>query len=239
MIAAIIQARMTSSRLPGKVMADVAGEPLLKKMLDRIGRAEGLDEVVVATTGNDDDDPVAELCSNLNISVHRGDEHDVLERFFDAASSVEADTVVRLTADCPMIDPGVLDDAIETFESGKFDYVSNVVNRTYPDGLDVEVFSFTALQEARNKATLPFHREHVTPYLNGVRNDIPTGSFDRGELVYPADFSHVRWTVDYPEDLERVRHFFSVLPANFTWLQALSLATREPELLGLPPESYS
>jgi spore coat polysaccharide biosynthesis protein SpsF len=234
MIAAVIQARMTSSRLPGKVLADVAGRPLLQQMLDRVLRTPGIDSVVVATTENEQDDPVVKLCSDLGIHVHRGDEHDVLQRFYDAAVVIEADTIIRLTADCPMIDPGVLGDAIKLFASGRYDYVSNIIHRTYPDGLDVEVFGMTALEEARDNATLPYQREHVTPYLHGIREGAPAGDFRRGDLIFAADFGHVRWTVDYAEDLERVRSFFSVLPENFSWLEALSLATKEPSLLGLP-----
>jgi spore coat polysaccharide biosynthesis protein SpsF len=234
MIAAVIQARMTSSRLPGKVLADVAGRPSLQWMLERVSRTPGLDTIVVATTVNTEDDPVVELCTKLGVTVHRGDEHNVLQRFYDAAALVGADTVIRLTADCPMIDPGVIGDVIKLFETGQFDYVSNVFRRTYPDGLDAEIFGFAALEEARNNATHSYQREHVTPYLHGIRADVPAGDFRRGELLYSADFGHVRWTVDYAEDLERVRQFFSILPEHFTWLEALSLATKEPSLLGLP-----
>ena len=146
-----------------------------------------------------------------------------------------ADPVIRLTADCPMIDPAVVDAAIAMYISGDFDYVSNTIKRTYPDGLDVEVVSLAALEEAAIAASHPILREHVTPYITGKRPDLPHGRFRIGHLEYKADFSHVRWTLDTSDDLERLRSLVAQLPDDYTWLQALSIATRQPELLGLVP----
>ena len=234
MIAAIIQARMTSSRLPGKVMMDIAGQPLLQRMIRRVRKAAEVDQILVATTTNREDNPVATLCKTLGVPVHRGDEYDVLQRFLDAAESVHAKTVIRLTADCPMIDPDVIDDAVRLFQGGQeYDYVSNIIERTYPDGLDVEVFSTSSLRDANREATLPYQREHVTPWLHGLRLDVPAGDYNRGHLVFASDFSHIRWTVDHLEDLERVRNLVAHLPEDFNWLDALSLATKNPALLGL------
>jgi len=222
---------MTSTRLPGKVMADLAGKPALERMIDRVRRAEEIDSVVVATTGNATDDPVAELSHKLGVGLHRGDEHDVLGRFYDAACQTSGCAFIRLTADCPMMDPGVIDDAVMLYRGGHYDYVSNVRRRTYPDGLDLEVFSQAALESAYRNSDHPYQREHVTPYMHGLNDECSHGNFNLGDLVFEADFSHVRWTVDYPADLERMRAYFANLPDGFTWIQALALATREPTLL--------
>ncbi len=233
MIAAIIQARMTSSRFPGKVLADVCGKPMLERMLARVRRAESLHRIVVATTVNAVDDPVAALCDRLGVKSYRGGEDDVLGRFLEAARGVSAQVVVRLTADCPMTEPALIDQAVAMLRENDFDYVSNTLVRTYPDGLDVEAFTAEALEVAAREAAGPELREHVTPYIHGGRKDLPSGNFKRGDLVYDADFGHLRWTVDYPDDLERIRCFFRQLPGNFTWLEALALATRQPDLLGI------
>jgi spore coat polysaccharide biosynthesis protein SpsF (cytidylyltransferase family) len=233
---AIIQARMTSSRLPGKVLMDMAGQPSLTRMLDRVRRSGSIQDIVVATTVNATDDPVAALAASRGVRVSRGSEQNVLERFTAAAREAGATTAVRLTADCPMIDPGVIDACVALFERSGVDYASNVNRRTYPDGLDVEVFSMDALaktnREVGNHARL---REHVTIYMRGKFPDLPQGEFTRADLVFDADFGHVRWTVDYPEDLERLRVFFTELSEPFTWLDALALATRKPWLLGITP----
>lgn len=223
---------MTSTRLPGKVMAELAGQPLLGHMLDRVRCAATLDAAWVATTVNATDDPVAAYCGQRGVPVFRGDEADVLGRFAGAAAAARADVIVRLTADCPMIDPALIDEAVDRRAACDFDYLSNAGERTYPDGLDIEVFTRTALDEANRAARLPFHREHVTPYLRtGLYADIPTGEFKIGNVEAPADFSHLRWTVDTPDDLERVRAIVGALPERYTWMDALALVTRRPELL--------
>lgn len=235
--AAVIQVRMTSSRLPGKVIADMAGRPSLLRMLDRVRRARSLDRIVVATTTNPDDDVVSELAKAEDVLLFRGSEHHVLERFVLAARVASPDLVVRLTGDCPMIDPGVIDDCVALLRRTDVDYASNVNQRTYPDGLDVEAFTMAALErtyrEAPDNKTL---REHVTVYMRGIFPQLPQGEFTRADLCFPANFGHVRWTVDYPEDLERLRAFFTELEEPFSWLDALALATRKPWLLGVAPQ---
>jgi len=233
--ATIIQARMTSTRLPGKVLADIDGRPALAGMLVRVRRAVHAGHVVVATTVNATDDPVAKLCEELGVAVHRGDEMDVLGRYIEAAKAVDADPIVRLTADCPMIDPGVVDQAIQIYLESGVDYVSNGIQRTYPDGLDVEVFSRHSLEVAGREATHPFLREHVTPYIRGTFPQYESGEFRIGHCKFEADFSHIRWTLDTDEDLERIRRLVERLPDDYTWLEALSVATRYPELLGVTP----
>ena len=228
---AIVQARMTSTRLPGKVMADLGGQPLLEHMLTRVRRASRLNAVVVATTTNGTDDPVVRLCEAVGIAVFRGSESDVLGRFAAAAAQAGADMVVRLTADCPMIDPALIDEALAIFAGGAYDYFSNAIRRTYPDGLDLEVFTRAALDEANARAKEPFQREHVTPYMRaGAYTDVPTGEFRVGQLLAPADFGHLRWTVDTPDDLARVRRLVQGLPDGYGWLDAIALLTRRPEL---------
>jgi spore coat polysaccharide biosynthesis protein SpsF (cytidylyltransferase family) len=164
-IVAIIQARMGSSRLPGKTIADVAGRPLLLHVVERTQRARRVDKVVVATTDRSSDDPIADLCQREGIQCFRGSEDDVLDRFYRTAQAHGADVVVRITADCPLIDAAVIDKVIARFQAGDCDYVSNILRYTYPDGLDTEVFSFAALERAWREAKKPSEREHVTPYL--------------------------------------------------------------------------
>jgi len=229
----IVQARMGSTRLPGKVLADIGGAPLLERLLRRLERCERLDGVVVATSVNPADDPVETLGRRLGFGVHRGDEADVLGRVLGAAEAAGADVVVRITGDCPLIDPGVVDECIALREKTGCDYASNVNVRTYPDGLDTEVIHIDALRRTETEAHHPELREHVTPYIRGVSPDLPSGDFDRRDLTYPSDFGHIRWTVDRAGDLERVREIFTALTEPFSWLDALSLATRHPHLLGL------
>jgi spore coat polysaccharide biosynthesis protein SpsF (cytidylyltransferase family) len=224
---------MTSTRLPGKVLADLCGAPLLAQMIGRIRRARRLDGVVIATTARPSDDPVSDLAAKLGILAFRGDEADVLGRFAGAAEAARAQVIVRLTGDCPLQDPALIDQAIEEFAADGWDYYGNAVERTYPDGLDVEVFSRRALDLAAKQAAHPFLREHVTPWLNGAWPEYGAGALRRGAMRFAADFAHVRWTVDTAADLERVRRLWSTLPEGFTWIEALAAATREPALLGV------
>jgi spore coat polysaccharide biosynthesis protein SpsF len=224
---AIIQARMTSSRLPGKVLADISGKPSLQRMIERIRPAHGLDEITVATTALPTDDPVDALCRQMGIRCFRGDEQDVLGRYIAAAAAFSADIVVRLTADCPMHDPEVIEAALRRFAEGGYDHVSNAVRRTYPDGLDVEVMSRGALERAGREANHPFLREHVTTYIRCSRPELGCGQFSLGHILNETDQSAMRWTVDRQEDLDRVRRFFAALPENFSWREA---ARRDSEI---------
>lgn len=237
MIVAVIQARMTSTRLPGKVLAEIGGRPALQLMLERLSACRRLDRIVVATTVNATDDAVVALCRQLGVASFRGDETDVLSRMLAAADAQGAESIVRLTADCPIIDPAVVDEVVALFHAGDYDYASNARLRTYPDGLDVEVMRRAALARANVEARHPSLREHVTPYINGRRPEWGCGRFRLGDLCFAADFSHVRWTLDRADDLERLRRLVARLPAGFGWMQALSAATREPSLLGLPATS--
>ena len=210
MILGIIQARMSSSRLPGKVLADVAGVPMLGRQVERLRRSRRMDELVLATSDQASDDAVADYAARLDLTVVRGDLEDVLGRFGRALDAFpEAATVVRMTADCPLTDWRVLDAVIEHQAATRADYASNTPQvRTYPHGLDVEVMTAAALRTALFEATDPYEREHVTPFL--YRNP---KRFRLEFLSQTPSLAHLRWTVDHPEDLDFVRHVYGALHA--------------------------
>lgn len=231
-VVAIVQARMASTRLPGKIMAEVNGRPLLDLMLGRVARADTVDEVCVATSVQPQDDTVEALSRKLGVRCFRGDESDVLGRYRAAAEAANADVVVRLTADCPFADPGVIDAAVRQFRAEDVDYLSNVMKRTYPDGLDVEVFGRETLERTAREAEMPALREHVTVYMRtGAFPHLPSGGFRVGHLVNAVNFSHLRWTVDRREDLAFVRAVVPRLKEGFSWLELIALLTRDAELL--------
>jgi len=206
-VVAIVQARLGSTRLPAKVLADLNGAPMLQRVLERARAAKKVARVVVAMSDAAEDDAISRECDEWEIACFRGSRLDVLERFIGAARAFEADVVVRLTGDCPLLDPSVIDAAIERFLAGGFDYVSNTLARGFPDGLDVEVFSRDALELAGREATKPFEREHVTPFL---RSD---ARFRRGAIAstLPPRVASWRWTVDDPADLEWMRGVYHLL----------------------------
>jgi spore coat polysaccharide biosynthesis protein SpsF len=226
---AIIQARMGSSRLPGKVLQDIAGQPMLARVIARARRAETLDGVAVATTSEPGDDPVEALCVALGVPVYRGSLYDVLDRFYQAARTFEAETVVRLTADCPLIDPGEIDHTVREFRAAGVDFAANRLpwGRTVPIGLDTEVCTYAALERAWTEAKEPYEREHVMPYLYDQE-----GRF-RVLLVNSApSCGHLRWTVDTPEDLALVRQVYAAFPTrdDFTYAEVLHLFETNPSL---------
>lgn len=228
MIVAIIQARSTSSRLPGKVMKPILGEPMLARQIERVARARRIDRIVVATSVDESDDALAALCGRLGVACHRGSLDDVLARFHGAAETAGADTVVRLTGDCPLSDPAVIDAVVAHFLSSGADYASNVHPPTFPDGLDVEVMRFAALDAANASATLRSQREHVTPYIYGHPE-----AFTLSNLAHTSDLSHLRWTVDNPQDFELVSRIYGALyPAkpDFAMADVLALLERQPQL---------
>jgi spore coat polysaccharide biosynthesis protein SpsF len=249
---AIIQARMGSSRLPGKVLLDIAGKPMIQHVIKRTQRARTLDAVVVATTTDPADDPIAAFAVSLGIPYTRGSLHDVLDRYYQAAKSHQAEVVVRVTADCPVIDPEVIDFTVNEFLRLKMDFAANRLpppfHRTFPIGLDVEVCTFAALQRAWNEADQTFHREHVMPFLyesvelTPFNQQVETGLSPRGFKIalvnHVTDYGEMRWTVDTPEDLVFIREIFARLKANlpkgskpdFTWYDVLEIVKREPQL---------
>jgi spore coat polysaccharide biosynthesis protein SpsF len=207
MILAILQARMSSTRLPGKVMADVEGAPMILRQIERLHRSRRLDRILVATSTDPSDDGLAAMLALHDVAVHRGPLDDVLARFEGALKAQPAEVVVRLTADCPLADPEVIDATVDLLTSKGLDYAANTpMLRTYPKGLDVEVARAEALLRAAREATDPYEREHVTPYLYRhpelFAQDFISQEIDEGE---------VRWTVDRPDDLEFVRAVYGAL----------------------------
>lgn len=219
---------MTSTRLPGKVLKSAAGKPLLAHHVERLRRAARIDELVVATTANATDDVTAEWCSGAGVAVFRGSEHDVLERYVLAARAHAADVVVRITSDCPLIDPAVVDRTVGAFLDAwpRFDYASNRIVKTYPRGLDTEVATLAALETAHSEAIEPPDREHVTFFIHRQPQ-----RFRLLNVAADGDFSHHRWTVDTPEDFELVRRILEALyPTNpaFGMSECLSLLDANP-----------
>jgi spore coat polysaccharide biosynthesis protein SpsF len=229
-IVAIIQARMGSTRLPGKVLKDVEGETVLAQVVSRLRRARLINELMVATTDGPADDAIVKECRSLAIPVSRGDQDDVLDRYFRAAQLAKAEVVVRITSDCPLIDPEITDKTVAAFLEARPDYASNSLQRTYPRGLDTEVMSVAALGRVWQQARKPYEREHVTPYIY----EHPA-EFKLLSVTGDADHSGHRWTVDTPEDLEFVRAIYARLKdnANFLWRDVLDLLDREPGLMEL------
>ena len=226
-VVAIIQARMGSTRFPGKVMEDIDGKTMLSRVVERTKRAQLLREVVVATTVNPEDQVIVEECQRLDVAVYRGKENDVLDRYYQAACVYRSDTVVRITSDCPLIDPAVVDKVIGAFLVEAADYASNFIKRTYPLGLDTEVMSLSALARAWEEATEAYERVHVTPYIY-ENPDI----FRLLHLEAEADYSHYRWTVDVPEDLAFVRAVYDSLGNDefIGWEDVVNLLEKDPSL---------
>ena len=228
---AFIQARMSSNRLPGKVLQDIAGQPMLAWVVERARLAKSLDEVVVATSTDATDDTVASLCQHAGIPYYRGDLDDVLDRLYQAAQAHQAETIVRLTGDCPLIDPSVIDETVSAFYESYVDFAANRLpppwKRTYPIGLDTEVCSFAALERAWKEADQPQQREHVLPYLYEE-----PGRFTIRVIDHDPDYGHYRWTVDTLEDLDLVRSIFQHLddPKNFSWLEVIEIFKAHSEL---------
>ena len=228
-VVAIIQARMSSTRLPSKVMKPICGKPILWHVVNRLKAAKYLDEVMVATTTHPSDDVIEEWCSLTGVPSYRGSLEDVLERYYGAASKAGARTVVRITADCPLIEPDLVDKAVEKFSEGVYDHVG--VDSSFPDGLDCEVFSFEALTKARSDARLASEREHVTPYI--WKNP---GLFRLGAIKSPEDLSHMRWTVDDEKDLKLVTEIYEALYRGddvFHMREILSFLSRNSRLLDI------
>jgi spore coat polysaccharide biosynthesis protein SpsF (cytidylyltransferase family) len=223
----IMQARMGSSRFPGKVLQLVKKDvPLLEYEVLRVRQAKRLGKIVVATTEDSRDDAIENLCRKLKVDIFRGSCDDVLDRYFQCAKKYATyDTFVRLTADCPLIDPAVIDEVIALFESGSYDYAGNSAPATFPEGMDVEVFSRAALEEAWKKARLASEREHVTSYIwkHGKK-------FRNANLTAAADFSFMRLTVDRPEDIDVIKFVIQHSSLDAGYLHYISLFTKHSDV---------
>ncbi len=215
-VVAIIQSRMGSTRLPGKILKEVLGKSLLEYQLERVAMCKLVDEIVVATTTQPADRVISKLCMDLKVACTRGSENDVLSRYYEAALKYDADVVVRLTSDCPVIDYSVLDQLISHYihHIESVDYASNILDRTYPRGLDAEVFSMKVLRIAHLEAVEPAHREHVTLYIN--QNPF---KFKLSGIKNLENLSHYRLTVDTPEDFELIKRILTnIYPKNKEFL---------------------
>lgn len=228
---AVIQARMSSSRLPGKVLLDICGRPMLERVLERVNLARSIDHLLVATTTNPSDNPLAVWCKDYGVDCFRGSMQDVLDRFYQAALPYKPRFIARVTADCPVIDPELIDETIQACIENGVDFSATRLpppfHRTYPIGLDVEVSTFSALERAWREAKFPAEREHVFPFLY----DQP-GRFNLKILNHEPDYGSLRWTVDTADDLELIRRIYEhFLPReDFRWLEVLELVEAKPEL---------
>jgi len=228
---AFVQARMTSSRLPGKVLETIGGLPSIIFMVKRLRRARTLDEIVVVTSDDPTDDKLVAAVSHADIAVYRGALQDVLSRFQGALDEYPASEVVRVTGDCPLLDPAVVDAVVTLRRQTGADYASNVEPPTFPDGMDVEVFTASLLREANAAACLPSEREHVTPWMRR-----PESPLRRANLTAIADLSGLRLTVDYPDDLRLVRELVRRSPGltcELDLFDILRLLQADPSLVEL------
>lgn len=229
-IVAIIQARMGSTRLPGKVMKEVLGKPLLEYQTERVRKSKFINQIVIATTTRPTEQPIIDLCERLSLDYFRGSEEDVLSRYFEAATHYKADVVVRLTSDDPLIDPAIIDRTISKYLSNTntYDYVSNSLEKTFPIGLDVEVFSMKALEETNQEARALAEREHVTPYMY-----LHPEKFNLGVVKYKTDLSTLRLTVDTEEDLLLISRIIKSLYGKkkecFSLEDIIQLLQEQPE----------
>jgi spore coat polysaccharide biosynthesis protein SpsF len=210
---AIIQARMGSTRLPGKVLLKIMGKPMLWYLVERVKKAKNIDTIVVATSNKHQDKEIVEFCKKYNINYFQGSESDVLDRFYNAAKKYKADIIYRITGDCPLVDPILIDKLYELYQKGNFNHIGIAAGagaikeeKRFPSGLDTECFSFKVLEEAYNKATKPSDREHVTPYIWRNRDVFKIGSLKSDE-----DYSYIRLTVDNKEDFLIVKKIYETL----------------------------
>ena len=236
---AIIQARMGSTRLPGKVLKEILGIPLLVHIVNRVKSAKGIDDVIVATSEEKNNDAIREVCKKNNINCFSGSEEDVLDRFYKAAKENNADIVLRITGDCPLIDPEIVSRIIEMFKSLDYEFIglatgaggakSEFDGHRFPDGLDTEIFYFSVLETAWKEAKEKFEREHVTPFIWKRPEKFKLGSYKSD-----IDYSDMRWTVDNQEDFELIQEIYKELypkKQDFGLVDVLEFLKKNPELL--------
>jgi len=230
MIECIIQARMGSSRLPGKTLMELDDtKTTLDFVIDQLSFSKLIDRVIIATTSLDKDNIIEENARSLGINCFRGSETDVLDRYYRCAKYFDMKTIVRITADCPIIDPTIVDKVIEQFHNGDYDYVTNTIFRTYPVGTDVEIFSFQSLEKSWHEAKLSSEREHVTPFLRNKNSGFKIKNVENEENV-----SHLRWTLDMNEDLTLIREIVSKIKKRPILMNdVLDLFSKEPELISI------
>ncbi len=235
-VVAIIQARMKSTRLPGKVLKNIAEKPMLAHVIERLKNTKLINEMVIATSVKEEDRIISRLANDFGVKSFAGSEEDVLDRYYQAAKRYEANVVVRITSDCPLIDPGVVDKVIAFYlrDRDTVDYVSNSLKRSYPRGLDTEVFSFEVLKRTWQEAKEPYQREHVTPYIYEHPEIFCLANVENSQ-----DLSYMRWAVDEEKDLEFVREIYKKLYKDgkiFLTKDILALLRKEPQLLDISKE---
>jgi glutamate-1-semialdehyde 2,1-aminomutase len=225
-IVAVVQARMGSTRLPNKVMKLLAGKPMIEILLARLSKSQEIDQIVLATSTDERNQPLIEYVSKLGYEVVVGSENDVLGRYLLAAKEVDADVIVRITGDCPLVDPTLVDQVVRVFKQSTVDYCSNISPPSYPDGLDIEVFSMAALERAGKETIDPLDREHVTPYLRDSKK------FSISAVASDCDYSGLRWTVDEEVDYEVISAVFEQFKGDiyFGWQKVLEIQNMQPEL---------
>ncbi len=223
---AIIQARMGSTRLPGKVMMKIIGKPIIEHLIDRVSKSGYINDIVVATSNKTENQELINFLKLKGIKIFIGDEEDVLSRYYLTAKKYQAKNIVRITADCPLIDYSVIDSTIKAYFKDTVDYTSNIFPRSFPKGLDTEVFSFNSLEKAFKESNKKYDREHVTPYIR------ESGKFKISNFSYEKDLSHVRLTVDWKEDFILIDKIFNIFKPNtlFNWLDIISIMDKDPNL---------
>lgn len=227
-VVAIIQARMSSSRLPGKVLLPLAGKPVLEHVIQRLRHCKTLNHIMVATSTAIDDDAIENWCKQHSVECFRGDLTDVLDRYYQAATACCADVIVRITSDCPAVDPSIVDEVVAGFFSGNFDAFS--LAGEFPDGLDCQVFSYATIAKAWKEATLPSEREHVGPYIEKSHPEL----FKIGGLHKFEGLNHHRWTLDEPQDYAFLQAVYAKLYREeipFSATDVLNLLRQHPELM--------
>ena len=227
-ISVIIQARMGSTRLPGKVLKDISGRPVLWHVINRIKKSKYISKIIVATTDNKEDIKIYEYCNKNNINVFRGSSEDVLDRYYKCAKEYDCKNIVRITADCPLHDALVIDKVVESYLEKKYDYVSNTFKYTYPDGLDTEIFSFNVLKDAWENAKLLSEREHVTPYIR------KNSKYRKSNILADKKYPVYRLTLDYDEDYNFIKSIYKGIgKLDFSLDDVIEFLNKNLELLRL------
>ena len=240
MLGCIIQARMGSTRLPGKVMKLLdENNPSIFSTISQLQECTEIDKIIVATTTNEEDNVISDYVKNLEIDLFRGSANDVLGRYYECARKYSLSGILRVTADCPLIDPTIVDTGLKIFKNNNYDYVTNTLNRTFPDGNETEIFSFISLERAYNEANLPSEREHVTPYFKTHPELFKNTNFENTD-----DLSHLRWTMDYEEDMKFIKLILEKISKRpILMIDILDLLQTEPDLKKInsnhkPDEGY-
>ena len=206
--AIIIQARMGSTRLPGKIMKKILNKPMIEYLIERASKSKMIDDIIVATSDTKENKELIDFLKAKSVKYFIGDENDVLSRYYYTAKKFNIDNIIRVTADCPLIDATIIDDTVKKYYKDKVDYASNIFPRSFPKGLDTEIFSFNSIEKAFNEANSLYDREHVTPYIR------ESGKFDISNISYEKDYSYLRLTVDWEEDFKLISKIFNQFKPN-------------------------